>query len=264
MKIRILGSGGWEGVPVPFCQCRVCRSAGHGTRDFRTRPSILVEGNGHFMVEISPDIRLQASRFAVPEIRDFLVSHWHFDHLYGILELDFYSAKKNISVYGSCRTLEWIRQQFPHISLDLIELEPFEEFKLKGVDIVPVPLIHEPRDRNEPGTFGFMFHDGKRKITYLSDYFELPEKTMEVVRNSDIAILDGTYLFEERSATEGKEMLFEDKTHLHGAEILRLARKIGAEKTIFHSITHWTGLCHEELQDLLPDGMFISYDGMEL
>ena len=26
MNIKILGSGAWEGIPVPFCKCKVCES----------------------------------------------------------------------------------------------------------------------------------------------------------------------------------------------------------------------------------------------
>jgi len=27
MKIKILGLGGWEGIPAPFCNCRICKLA---------------------------------------------------------------------------------------------------------------------------------------------------------------------------------------------------------------------------------------------
>ena len=50
MKIKILGSGGWEGIPVPFCKCRVCKSAQNlESKDNRTRPELLVEtSKGNF------------------------------------------------------------------------------------------------------------------------------------------------------------------------------------------------------------------------
>lgn len=45
MKITILGSGGWEGIPAPFCDCTVCKKAvsNPNSKDRRTRPELLFE-----------------------------------------------------------------------------------------------------------------------------------------------------------------------------------------------------------------------------
>lgn len=44
MKIKFLGSGGWEGIPAPFCDCRVCELARKSnSKNNRTRPEILIE-----------------------------------------------------------------------------------------------------------------------------------------------------------------------------------------------------------------------------
>jgi len=62
---------------------------------------------GKFLIEISPDIRLQVARHGLTDISDFLVSHWHFDHLYGILELGAWSQfikKGGITIYCSTGT----------------------------------------------------------------------------------------------------------------------------------------------------------------
>ena len=58
MKLKILGSGAWEGIPAPFCNCKICESAKKpNSKDNRTRPQILVETEkGQFLIEISPDI----------------------------------------------------------------------------------------------------------------------------------------------------------------------------------------------------------------
>lgn len=90
MKTTLLGSGGWEGIPAPFCLCRVCAKAAQDPfgKEARTRPGLLIEtAEGAFMLEVGPDIRVQSTRFGLPPIKHFFVSHWHFDHLYGLLEL---------------------------------------------------------------------------------------------------------------------------------------------------------------------------------
>ena len=106
MKIKILGSGAWEGIPVPFCKCKICRNAKNtDSKDNRTRPEILVETDkGKFLIEVSPDIRIQSSKFNLPNISDFLISHWHFDHMYGLLELHAWSEfvlGKKLKLYCS-------------------------------------------------------------------------------------------------------------------------------------------------------------------
>ena len=79
MKIKILGSGGWNGIPASFCDCKVCGLAKENpdSKNNRTRPEILVETKkGRFLIEISPDIRLQSTKFNLVNIKDFLISHW--------------------------------------------------------------------------------------------------------------------------------------------------------------------------------------------
>lgn len=61
MKIKILGSGAWDGIPAPFCSCDVCNVAKKDThsKNNRTRPQFLVTNlNGGFFIEASPDIRM--------------------------------------------------------------------------------------------------------------------------------------------------------------------------------------------------------------
>jgi len=61
MKVTFLGSGTSTGVPVPTCDCAVCRS--DDPRDCRLRPSIVMEWNGvSILVDTSTDLRQQALR----------------------------------------------------------------------------------------------------------------------------------------------------------------------------------------------------------
>jgi phosphoribosyl 1,2-cyclic phosphodiesterase len=80
MKITILGSGAWAGIPVAFCRCRVCIEAQKSPygKNNRTRPEILVEGKAGdtFLIEISPDIRTQSARFNLPDIPINILIIW--------------------------------------------------------------------------------------------------------------------------------------------------------------------------------------------
>jgi len=264
MKIKLLGSGAWEGIPASFCNCRVCKEAriNLDSKNNRTRPSLLLETEeGKVLVEASPDIRFQLKE----EVSDILVSHWHFDHMYGLLELHArtkFSIKP--SVYASSNTIDWIKNQMGHLVLSLNKLKPFEDFNLKGFKITPLPVEHMYFDKREDDTFGYIFDDGKKVITYLADYHKVSERVIDLVKKSDLVLLDGTYLFEEKyplnSMTKGE---MEDPNHIHGNEILEFAKQFDG-KIVFHSISHLSEKAHEELQDLLPSNMFIGYDGMIL
>lgn len=276
MKLKILGSGTWEGIPAPFCKCKVCELAKRSnSKDNRTRPEILVETEkGQFLIEISPDIRIQSTKFNLPNISNFLVSHWHFDHMYGLLELDAWAEfvlGQKPKLFCSQKTKEWLDQNFRHIPKEVVVVKPFEKFDLFGIKITPLPLYHmkgrdnDIKENELNNTFGFLLEKNGEKAVYLADYYKLPNKSLELVKDSDIVIADGTYLFEESFPNKPEQNnLKSDPDHLHGKQILDFASRLNAKKVIFHSISHLTEKSHEELQKLLPKNMFISYDGIEL
>jgi phosphoribosyl 1,2-cyclic phosphate phosphodiesterase len=277
MQITILGSGGWEGIPSPFCKCRVCQQAIQDpkSKDSRTRPEILVEGDGdNFLLELSPDIRLQSTRFDLPVIKDYLVSHWHFDHLYGILELHAWSkfvVEKELNIFCSQKTTEWIEKTFGHIPKNIITLEPYKNFVLHGVNITPIPLYHmqmrdaEIEEDNLNNTFGYILENEGKKIAYLADYYKIPQKAIDLIKGSDVIIADGTYLFEDLFPDKATQNgLKADPDHMHDKAIFSFVESLQAKEVIFHSITHLTEKNHEELQALLPGNFRISFDGMKL
>jgi len=276
MKLKILGSGAWEGIPVPFCNCKICESAKKpNSKDNRTRPQILVETEkGQFLIEISPDIRIQSTKFNLPNISNFLISHWHFDHMYGLLELhawaEFVLGQKP-KLFCSQKTKEWLDQSFAHIPKEVVVVKPFEKFDLFGIKITPFPVYHmnwqdkDVKENDLDNTFGYVLEKNGKKAVYLADYYKMPNKYLELIKNSDVIIADGTYLFEEMFPDKPEQNnLKSDPDHLHGKQILDFASGLNAKRVIFHSIAHLTEKSHEELQKLTPKNMFISYDGMEL
>ena len=58
MKLRFLGTGTSNGVPVIGCQCKVCRSK--NPKDFRYRTAAMVETERtRVLIDCGPDIRMQ-------------------------------------------------------------------------------------------------------------------------------------------------------------------------------------------------------------
>jgi len=276
MKINILWSWWWEGIPSPFCRCHICQSTNDQiNKNFRTRPEFLFESDEwKFLLEISPDIKQLSMKHNLEWIEDFVVSHWHFDHMYWLLELGAWiqlKLQKKINIYCSKWTREWLEKNFAHVPIKIIELTPYVPFKLKWFDITPLPVCHiwwQDKDVNEDelnNTLAFLIEHNGKKAAYLADYFKIPEKSMEKIRNIDLVIPDWTYLFEEEFENDFyHNELKKDSDHLHWQEIFDLIKEINAQKTIFHSITHLSGNNNEELIKKMPENVLIPYDGMEI
>ena len=268
MQVTILGSGAWEGIPAPFCSCNVCTAAMDNidSKNNRTRPQLLLESEkGKLLLEVSPDIRLQSTGFHLPSITDFLVSHWHFDHMYGLHELLSWTKrlKKEPTLYCSTKTKDIIDKEFSYLPLSINILQPFKKFTLYDINITPLPTYHMfgrdndvPEDKLE-NTYGYLLEHNQKSIVYLSDYYRIPSFTLKKIQNVDVLIADGTYL--------GTNKYKESKpNHLHGDDILQFTQSTGAKTIIFHSISHLTRKTHEELQKTLPSSHFLSYDGMKI
>lgn len=266
MKITVLGSGAWEGIPAPFCKCTVCTLAAESPFDknSRTRPQLLVENdNGRFLVEISPDIRLQSTRFGLPPIKDFLVSHWHFDHMYGINELHQYSKEvtNGLNIYCSAGTNAVLdTDEFSYIPQTIHIVSPLESFELAGVTITPLPVYHMRSeddlisDSELANTFGFLFEHNGKKVAYLADYYRVPQSVQDKIHGIDAVICEGTYLM----TNDYKD---HKPNHMHGQDMIDFANSIDAKKTYYHSVSHLTHKKHDELQAMLPEGQTLTFDG---
>ena len=82
-KLRFLGTGTSQGVPMIGCGCEVCRSA--DSRDKRLRASVLVEYEGlTILVDAGPDFRQQMLAAGVSHLDAILLTHNHKDHTGGL------------------------------------------------------------------------------------------------------------------------------------------------------------------------------------
>ena len=267
MRVTVLGSGAWEGIPAPFCHCQICVLATQhpGSKNNRTRPQLLVEnGDARFLVEISPDIRLQSTRFQLLPIKDFLITHWHFDHMYGIHELMQYSKDtvKGLHIYCSKGTKAVLEdEEFAYVPATLHEVNSLRPFELAGITVTPLPVYHM-RTQDESiaenqlaNTFGYLFEHGGKRVAYLADYYRVPQLVVEAIRGCDAVLCEGTYLLTDDYKSS-------KLNHMHGQDITQFAESIEAKQVYYLSISHLTHKTHEALESLLPAGHKLTYDGL--
>lgn len=279
MSVTMLGSGCWEGTPAPFCRCKLCRMASKNilSVENRMRPSFHIKTKEtQFVMEIGPDFRMQTAKFNLPKIKDYLVSHWHNDHLFGVFDLHFYTElvlKEQINIYCSKEVAQYIQQHIGYMPINVVVVNPFEPFYIGDIKITPFPVYHmhsqdDAKKADElKNVFGFLLEHNEKQVTYLADYYKIPEKSLELVRNVDAVIADGTYLFEEAWPNKDLQNMTreeKDPDHLHGDAITAFTSGLHAKKIVYHSISHLPGLTHDKLQAQLSDSQFIGFDGMEI
>jgi len=255
MKIVFLGTGTSVGIPVIGCHCAVCRSP--DPRNKRRRSSLYVESGGtHIVIDTSLDFRDQALTFKVPRVDAVLVTHSHADHIFGLDDIRRYNTMQGamIPVYASAETVADLRRIFDYVRVDNPEpgvFRPMLEFReitapfaIGTVRVEALPVSH-----GRSVTFGYRLESEGRTVGYIPDCKEMPEATLSRLRGVDVMILDGL-----RHRVHA--------THLNVAAAVEILRRIGAKHSYLTHMCH--DLEHEQTQESLPAGLFVSCDGMTL
>lgn len=263
MKITILGTGTSTGVPVPGCDCSVCRSTNPKNRRLRTSAHLLLEDEGKeafgILIDSGPDLRLQALERNLRRINAVLFTHAHADHIFGIDDLRSFNFLNHapIPVFASRRTGKELLAKFeycfttdnsyeggapPRLLLNV--LEPYQEFSLAGQTILPLVVYHGKME-----VFGFRFGP----FAYITDCSDIPERTRELLQGVEVLVLDG---LRERP----------HKTHLTLRQAVTEVEKIRPRQTflthVSHELDHETA--NEKLQSMTDFDVSLAYDGLEL
>jgi phosphoribosyl 1,2-cyclic phosphate phosphodiesterase len=251
VQITFLGTGTSQGVPVIACPCNVCQST--DPKDKRLRASILIEVDGKtFVVDTGPDFRQQMLRAEVKNLDAILFTHEHKDHLAGFDDIRAFNfiTKKKIDVYASFRVQEAIRREFeyifsdfkypgiPEINLHLLENK---EITIKGVDFIPVEVMH-----HKMSVFAFRVAD----FTYITDANFISEIEKEKIKGSKVIVIN----------TLRKEAHI---SHFTFQQAIDLMQELKPEKAYFTHISHQLGL-HEQVQKELPSFIELAYDGLKV
>ena len=187
-----MGSGAGCGVPAFFCDCPACQEARENPRARRGDCGVMVTGAQRTLIDTPPDIRQYFIRENVRYIDNLIFTHWHYDHVGGLGELEYMVqllTKTQLPTYGSPYTLASISREFAYMTycLAMQEWQPFEELVLDGVRYTALPVTHAP------GTYGYLVETPATKLFYASDTGKLPPETAERIRGVDYLAMDATY-----------------------------------------------------------------------
>ena len=251
ITITFLGTGTSSGVPMVACGCEVCTSS--NVKDTRLRSSIMVQSSTTtIIVDATPDFRYQMLRKKVKGIDAVLITHPHKDHVAGLDDtrpFQFFN-KKPTEVYGNKMTLEGIKNEIPYafqeltypgiprINLHQISLDPFI---IGDIPIQPVLVWH-----HRMPVYGFRFGS----FTYITDANRIEDAEKQKIKGSKVIVLNA--LRNEAHVS-----------HFTLQEAIDLVKELEIPKGYFTHISHQLGL-HQQVTDLLPEGIELAYDGLEI
>jgi phosphoribosyl 1,2-cyclic phosphate phosphodiesterase len=251
MLVTFLGTGTSTGVPVVGCRCAICAS--EDPRNKRLRQSVKIEANGkYFLIDTTPDLRLQLLREPIPRLDFILYTHSHADHLMGLDDVRPFNfrQRETIHAFASAPTAKAIRRAFSYIWSDSqlgggkpqLELHEVDgAFTHDGIDIVPIPVRH-----GDWTILGYRIGS----FAYITDTNGIPDESVALLEGVDTLALDGL-----RPSPR-------HPTHFTIGEAVTAAQRIGPRMTYLIHLTHEVD--HETVEATLPENVRLAWDGMKL
>ena len=251
MTITFLGTGTSQGIPMIASNHPVCLS--EDSRDKRLRSSVMFSWDDvRYIIDCGPDFRQQMLRENVQSISGVLFTHEHSDHTAGIDDLrPFTYQMGEVPIYGSERVIENLKIRFAYIfatenryagAPKLQEnIVPKDSFELSGVEVTPIEVLHG----NLP-IYAYRFGN----VAYITDLKYISEEEKQKLSNLDVLIVNALRIEEH-------------PTHLNLEEALAFVKEINPKRAYFSHISHRLGF-HAEVEKILPENVFLSYDGLQI
>ena len=251
MKLTFLGTGTSCGVPVIGCQCEVCQST--DPRDKRTRCSALVETeNTRLLIDCGPDFRQQILPQPFRKIDGILITHSHYDHMGGMDDIRPYCQFGEINVYADPFAKESMLEMLPYCfaenrypgvpAIGLHEILPHVAFNIGDFEILPFEVMH-----GKLPILGYRIGP----LAYITDMKTIDEAEMNYLEGVEVLVVNA--------------LRFTKPHHSHQLvdDAIAFAQRVGARRTLLIHMCHDIGL-HEEVNQKLPAGIELAYDGQEI
>ncbi len=254
MRVTFLGTGTSYGVPMPGCDCAVCRSP--DPRDKRFRTAILVEAAGRvLLIDTPPDLRSQCLAHGIRRIDLVLMTHGHADHVFGFDDLRPFTNRmpEPMPVWASAGTAQTLKRIFhyldqppiPGTSLARIDLRVATgPVDFHGLRLTPLPAEHGRADM-----VGWKVEHAGRAFVAIPDCKILPPETLALCRGADLAVVDALRIRPH-------------PTHMNIDEAGAALRAIGARRSLVIHLCH--EVSHAQAEQLLPAGIAPAFDGLQI
>jgi len=171
MRIRLLGTGGADGIPALCSNSPVSNYAReHGGKDVRTRCAALVDDE--LKLDFGPDTLAQAHRDNLDPSQwtAIVFTHSDEDHL-TVSEFQYFLYPFNdndhlpFAIYANPVVCGIIRDRYPTWPIEMHETKAFQPFEHSGYTITPILANH----KEEEEAHNLVIERGGRKFIYATD-----------------------------------------------------------------------------------------------
>lgn len=252
MKLKFLGTGTSQGIPVIGSDHPVCKSNDPKDKRLRTSAILTTDAGNKILIDCGPDFRQQMLTNNETRLDAVLLTHEHNDHIIGLDDLRplIFQNEKNMPIYCSTRVKEEITQRFPYAfsdnkypgapSFDITIIE--ERLSVLDTEIEPIEVMH-----GKLPILGFKI----KNLAYITDANFISNEEKQKLKNLDILIINC--------------LRKEKKHHSHYIlpEVLDLVQELQPKQTYFTHISHNLGF-HHQVEKELPKGVFLAYDTLEI
>ena len=261
LELVFLGTAAAITLPAFFCTCTTCEDARKNPENRRTRSAVALLGKEISLIDVGPNIENQLEREGIRTVDNIFVTHWHYDHIGGLLgfgEPVSISKWGIIDLYGTEDVTERIERDYFWLKnwFNLHTVKVGDSIQTADASWTVVKTEHTKH------SVGYVVDAGTR-FAYLVDGVVPPPETVKELSGLDLLITEGTMDFLD---VDWKNFKIDDA--------VAFWRETGIPECILtHVSCHgWendrlvAGMTPEEREVYVSNhpGLRIAYDGMRL
>lgn len=279
-----LGTCAADGMPNPFCVCKICQDARQNPRHQRFRSMMLLDEKN--LIDFGPDLNAACAKAGVELsiLENIYITHTHVDHFchsnVGLMEMSITRREAPVDVFLSEAGYEravMLMQAFGddltaydpagHLGNDQVRLHPVKvgtPFKQGGYQILAVPTTH--RVSESETAVNYLFEKDGFRLLYACDTGYYQPEAIELLRGSqvDVLVLEATW--GNRTDTDTASHL-NCTAYLEMLDMLQKADIIRPDTKCYAShINHKHGLTHDLMQQWFDEhaklSVTVAWDGL--
>ncbi|MCF8322572.1 MAG: MBL fold metallo-hydrolase [Flavobacterium sp.] len=252
MNLYFLGTGTSQGIPIIGSNHPVCLSS--DSKDKRLRVSVWIHWENYsFVIDCGPDFRQQMLTSNCQKLDGILFTHEHADHTAGFDDIRPFNFRQGaIPIFAHQRVILNLKKRFDYVfetinrypgspSVETFEVINNQPFSIGNKTAIPINVMH-----GELQVFGYRIDD----FAYLTDVKTIEESEIEKLKNLNVLVVNA--LREESH-----------HSHFNLKEALDFIQLVKPKKAYLTHISHILGF-HEEVQQKLPENVFLGYDNLQI